>query len=36
MTEAQIQKNQAIAYLMQKNNISYAVAKVYVEEVLGL
>lgn len=36
MTEQMIQKEQAIRYLMDKNNISYAVAKVYVEQVLGL
>jgi len=36
MTEAAIQKEQAIRYLMTKNNITYAVAKVYVEQVLGL
>ena len=29
-------KTQAIEYIMQKNNVSYVVAKVYVETVLGL
>ena len=36
MTEAAIQKEQAIRYIMQKNNVSRTVATVYVEQVLGL
>ena len=29
-------KQQAIEYIMQKNNVNYVTAKVYVETVLGL
>ena len=29
-------KEQAIRYIMDKNNINYVTAKVYVEQVLGL
>ena len=29
-------KQEAIAYIMRKNNVSYAVAEVYVREVMGL
>ena len=29
-------KAQAIEYIMQKNNVNYVTAKVYVETVLGL
>lgn len=36
MKEYKMSYNQAIQYVMDKNNVSYSIAKHYVESVLGL